>query len=100
VARREPHSLGRQQIEERIMARRQVLVHGTDHVFVGVRTGHLQHARVTLEDALGPGTEAPGHDHAAVVLERLAIASSDSSTAASMKPTGVDHDDVGGFVGR
>jgi hypothetical protein len=71
MPRREPHSLGRQQVEQRIVPRRQVLVHRAHHVFVGVRTGHLQHARVTLEDALTSRAQAPGHDHAAVVLERL-----------------------------
>ena len=52
VARREPDALRRHQIEERIVLRRQVLVHRAHHFLIGVRAGDLQHARMPLEDAL------------------------------------------------
>jgi hypothetical protein len=60
------------EIYERIVLRRQMLVHRAHHFFIGVRAGHLEHLGMTLEDALGPGAEASGDDDLAVLLQRLA----------------------------
>ena len=72
MARRQPHALRRHQVLERIVPRRQVRVYRLHDFLVALRAGHFQHLRVALEDALGPRAQAPGDDHASVVLERLA----------------------------
>ncbi len=46
-------------------------MHGAEHILIGVRTGDLQHARVALEDPLGPRAQAPGYDYPPVLLQGL-----------------------------
>ena len=100
VARRQPHALRRQQVEERLVLRRQVLVHRADHLLVGVRAGDLEHARVAREDALGLRAEAAGDDHAPVLLERLADRVERLIDRRVDEAAGVDHHEIGRLVGR
>ena len=72
VARRQPDALRRHEVDEGIVLRRQVLVHGADDVLVGMRSRDLEHARMALEDALGSRAEAARHDNAAVLAQCLA----------------------------
>ena len=86
MAWREPDALRRHQVHERVVLRRQVFVDRAHDFLVRVRTGDLEHGRVSFEDLLGFRAEATGDDDLAVLREASPIASSDSCTAASMKP--------------
>ena len=72
VPRSEPDALRRHQVHERVVQRRQVLVHGLHDFFVRVRAGDLQHGRVPIGDRLRTRAKAPGHDHLAVARQGLA----------------------------
>jgi len=100
VARRQAHTLRRQQIEERIVSRRQVRVHRTHHFLISVGTGHLEHARVTLEDALRPCAQAAGDDDTPVLRERLADRVERLFHRCVDEAAGVDDHDIGRLVGR
>ena len=68
VARSQPHSLLRYQVDERVVRRRQVVVHSSHDCVAGVRAGYRQQRRVALLDHFGARSEAAGDDHAAVAL--------------------------------
>ena len=72
VPRRQADALRRHEVDERIVQRRQLLVHGVHDFFVRVRPGDLEHARMAIRDRLRLGAEAAGDDHLAVARERLA----------------------------
>ena len=99
VPRREADALRRHQVDERVVQRRQLLVHGLHDFFVRVRAGHLEHRRVTVGDRLGPGAEAAGDDHLAVARQRLADRIERFVHRVVDEAAGVDHDEVGVLVG-
>ncbi len=72
MARGEPDALGRDEIDERIVQRRQLIVHRVHDFLVRLRPGDLEHARVAVGDRLGPGTQTTGDDDLAIARERLA----------------------------
>ena len=95
MSRRQPYALRRHQVEEGIVLWRQVLVNRIQHVLVRVRAGNFQHARVAFEDPLRLGAEAARHDHAAVLLERLADGIERLIDRRVDESAGVDDHDVG-----
>ena len=72
VPRRQLHALRGNQIQKRLVLRRQVFVHRGHHFLVALRPRDLQHLRMAIEDLLRLRAEAAGHDHLAVLGERLA----------------------------
>ncbi len=100
VTRREPDALRRHQVDEGIVLRRQVLVHRAHHFFIGLRAGDLQHARMALENPLGPRAQAAGDDDLAVLLQRLADGVERLVHRRIDEAAGVHHHDVGGVVTR
>jgi len=77
MARRELDAGRGHQVDEGIVRFRQIRVDGVHHFLRGVRTGHGQHRGMHLPHqvaaaAAGPGAEAAGHDHLAVLGERVA----------------------------
>ena len=72
MPRRQADALRRHQVDERIVLRRQVLVHRAHHIFIGLRARDLQHLRMPLENLLRPRAQAAGDDDLAVLLQRLA----------------------------
>ena len=100
MPRRQAHALRRHQVHERVVLGRQVLVHGGDDFFVGLRTGDLEDRGVPLGDLLGPRAEAAGHDHAAVPGERLADGVERLVHRLVDETAGVDDDEVRRLVGR
>ncbi len=72
MPRREPDALRWHEVHERVVQRRQVLVHGLHDFFVRVRARDFQYRRVTIGDRLRTRAEAPGHDHLAVARQGLA----------------------------
>ena len=100
MPRREPDALRRHEIEEGIVLGRQVLVHGADHIFIGVRAGDLQHLGMALEDALGPRAQAAGDDDLAVVLQRLADGVERFVDGRVDEAAGVHHHDIGRVVAK
>ena len=99
MPRREADALRRHEVHERVVQRRQLLVHGGDDFLVGVRPGDLEHARVAVGDRLRPGAEAAGHDHLAVARERLADRIERLVHRVVDEPAGVHHDEVRVLVG-
>ena len=71
MPRRQLHSLRRNEIEKRLVRRRQVFVNGGHDFFVALRTGDLQHLRMPVENLLRLGAEAAGHDDLAVFRQGL-----------------------------
>ena len=80
------------------MFRRQVFVHGIEHVFVGVRSRDLEYLGMSLEDALRIGTQAAGDDHFAVVFERFADRIQRLVDGRIDEAAGVDHHKIGRVV--
>src|SRR5262249_59004763 len=72
MPRGELDASGWQQVDERVMARRQRAMHRLDHALVLLRTGDGEHLRIARGDLLRLGAHAAGHDHLAVLVERLA----------------------------
>jgi hypothetical protein len=98
VARRELDALRRHQVDERIVLRRQVLVHGAQHVFIRVRSRHLEHLGMPLEDSFGPRAQAAGDDDLAVLFERFADRLERFVDGGVDEPAGVHHDHIRGVV--
>ena len=88
----------RHQVEERIVLRRQCLVHSLDHRLILLRSGDRQHVRIGGGDAFRLGTHAAGDDDLAVLLQRLTDGSQRFRLGAVEKAAGVDDDEVGAGV--
>jgi len=99
VPRRKLDALGGQEIEERVMARRQRAMHCRDHALVLLRTSDREDPGVTGGDLLRLGAHAAGHDHLAVLVERLADGSERFRLGAVEKAAGVDDREVGAGMG-
>ena len=100
VPRRQSHALRRHEVHERVVPGRQVLMNGADDFFVGVRAGDLEDRGMPLRDLLGLRTEAAGHDHAAVLRERLADGVERLVHRVVDEAAGIDDDEVRRFVVR
>ena len=100
MARREADALRRHQVDERIVFRRQVLVHRVHHIFIGLRTGDLQHSRMPIENLLRPRAETAGDDDLAVLLQRFADRVERFIHRRVDEAAGVHDDHVGRVVAR
>ena len=100
MAWRESHALRWQEIEERIVLRRQMLVHRGEHIVVGMRAGDLEHARMPFEDARRVRPEAAGDDHFAVLFERLTDGVQRFVDRRVDEAAGIDDYEVRALVGR
>ena len=98
VARREAQALGRHQVDEGIVQRRDRLVHGSHHRLVLVGTGDGEHAGVLGEDAVLLDPEAAGDDDAAVLGDGLADGAEALLARRVQEAAGVDHHDVGAGI--
>ncbi len=98
MAWRETDALGRNQVVERVMGSRQVLIDGLEHLLGGVRPGDGQHLWMLVADTLGVGAQAAGDDDLAVGLERFAYGFQGLIYGAVNEAAGVDHDQVCGLV--
>ena len=94
VPRRELDALRRDEIDERIVRRRQHGVHGAHHGLVLMRPRDRDHVRVRGADRVGLRAEAARHDHAAVLRERLADRVERFLARAVQEAAGVHDDDV------
>jgi predicted methyltransferase len=94
VPGRKLDALGRQEIEERVVARRQRAMHRRDHAFVLLRTGDREHSWVTRGDLFRLGAHAAGDDDLAVLRHRLADCRQRFRLCAVQKTAGVDDDEV------
>ena len=74
-------------------------MHGLDHALVLLRTGDREDPGVTSGDLLRLGAHAAGHDHLAVLVERLADGSERFRLGAVEKAAGVDDREVGTGMG-
>jgi len=99
VTRRQSDPLWRHQVEERIVQRRQLLVHRADHLLVSLRSRDLEHARMTVGDGLRLGAEATGDDHLAVARERFADRVEGLVHRVVDEAAGVDDDEARVLVG-
>ena len=88
------------QIDERLVLRRQVLVHRGHHFFVALRAGDLQHLRVPIENLLRLRAQAAGDDHLAVLGERLADGIQRFVHRRIDEAAGIDHHQIGRAVAR
>src|SRR5690349_7468235 len=100
MSRCQADALRRHQVHERIVLRRQVLVHRVHHVFIGLRPRDLQHARMAIENLLGLRAETSRDDDLAVLLERLADRVERFVDGGIDEAAGVHDDDVRGIVRR
>ncbi len=101
VPRRELHRARRQQVDVGIGRRRHRGVHRVDHRLVLLRTRHREHGRMRAADVALVGAEAAGHDHPAVLGQRLADRLEAFGLGRIEKAAGVDDHRVGaGVVGR
>ena len=95
MARREFHALGRHEIEERIMGRRNRGVNRRDDAFIGLRPGDGEKARIGIPDLAGLGPHAAGDDDLAVFLQSRADRRERFRLGAVEKAAGIDDDGVG-----
>ena len=75
-------------------------MHGVHHLFVALRAGDGEHARVRLGDHVGLGPKTAGDDHATVFGERLADRVEAFSPRAIEEAAGIHHHEVGALVLR
>ena len=94
VAWRETHALRWHEVEERVVLRRQVLVHGGEHIVIGMGTCDFEHARMPFEDARWVRPETAGDDHFTVLFERLADGVQRFVDRRVDEAAGVDHHEV------
>jgi hypothetical protein len=85
----------RHQVDEGVVPRRQRGVHRLHHAGVVLRPRDGQHAGVCLADDRGALAQAPGHDHLAVFLHRLADRVQRFGHRGIDEAAGVDHHHVG-----
>ena len=100
VARGELHPAFGDQIDERFMARRQMLVHRGENLFVALRSGDREHPWMAVEDALRLRAQAARDDHAAILGERLADRVERLIDRGIDETAGIDDHEVGGGVSR
>ena len=74
-------------------------MHRGDHALVLLRTSDREDPGVTGGDLLRLGAHAAGHDHLAVLVERLADGGERFRLGAVEKAAGVDHREVGAGMG-
>ena len=86
VARRQPDALRRHQVDERVVRRRQLLVHRAHHLLVGVRPGDLEYAwdASVIVSRLAPRQPVTMTRPLRAIASPMA--SSDSCYRSSMKP--------------
>ena len=99
MPRREPDALRRHEIHERIVQRRQLLVHGLHDFLVRVRARHLQHGGMTIGDRLRTRAETPGHDHLAIARQGFADRVERFVHGVVDETARIDDDEVRVFVG-
>ena len=100
MARRQLHALRRYEVEERLMLRRQMLVHRGDHLFVALRTGDLEHLRMPVENLLRLCSQAARDDHFAVLGQRFADRIERFIDRGIDEAAGIDDNQVGRAVAR
>jgi hypothetical protein len=100
MTRRQLDALGRGEIDQRIVRGGQRLVHGLDHLLVLVRAGDGQHVRMDGADRRLVRAHAAGHDHAAVLGQRLADRLQRFRLGAVEEAAGIDQHHVGAVVVR
>ena len=99
---RELDALRGNEIDERVVRLRQMLVHGRHDFRRRMRTGDREHLRVRILDerAAVLGAEAAGHDDLAVLGERLADRVQRFGDGGIDEAAGIDDDEIGAGVGR
>ena len=100
MARRQLHALRRDQIDERLVLRRQMLVHRGDDFLVALRAGDLEHLGVAVENLLRLCAQAARDDDLAVLGERLADRLQRLIHRGVDEPAGVDHHQIRRAVAR
>ncbi len=98
VPRRELDPLGRHQIQERIVPRRQVGVDRVHHLLVLLRPGDREHAGVGASNHLGLYAEAAGDDDLAVLGHGLADGLQGLLDGVVDETAGVHHHQIGVVV--
>ena len=91
--------LARHQIGERVVLRRQRLVHSGHHALVILRAGDRQHVRMRFADLLRALAQAAGDDDLAVLGHRLADGVQRLGHRRIDEAAGVHHHHVGIVVG-
>ena len=96
VARGQLDAVGRYQTGEGVVLRLlHIFVDVTQHLFVGVGAGDLEHLGVDLADLILFGAKAAGDDHLAVLGQRFADRFQRLLHRAVDKAAGVDDDQLG-----
>ena len=99
MARREPHALAGNEIDELVARRGRCFAHRRHHAVEFLRTGDRRNIGESVADRLGLRAHAAGDDHLAVLVHGFADRGQGFRLGAVEKTAGVDDDRVRAGVG-